>query len=50
MHIIQDGGINCGNMEENIVAIIHIYGDKAILYYFVFTRNMNLTSEKYILA
>ena len=32
--------------EVNVVLIFHIYVDKAILYYFVFTKKPNMCIEK----
>ena len=36
--------------EENIVAILHIYGARYILYSFVITKILNMSNEKYKLA
>ena len=34
-------------MRENIVVILHIDEAKAILYYFMMTKTLNLSNEKY---
>ena len=38
------------NTEENIVAILHIYGDRSIFYYSVITKTLNLSNKKWKLV
>ena len=32
---------------KNIVSIVHIDGDRAIFYYFVITKTLNMSNEKW---
>ena len=46
MSLQENYNLNLQDREGNIVVIIHIYGAKAIFYYFVINNTPNLINNK----